>query len=73
MKIILTEHARERIKERNITVRMIKSVLLDPDVTKPSFDNREVAIKVVAGQTIEIVYNKEKGGKYVIITVYYGN
>ncbi|MEK7192475.1 MAG: DUF4258 domain-containing protein [Patescibacteria group bacterium] len=73
MKIVLTDHAKERFRERDISLNVIKSVLSKPDVVKPSFDNREIAIKVVNGKTIEVVYSKEKGDKYIIITVYYGN
>jgi len=73
MKIILTDHARARIKERNITIQTIKLVLTNPDVLRQSFDDRHTATKVVAGETIEVVYTKEKGEKYIIITAYYGN
>lgn len=73
MKIILTDHAKERLKERRISTRIVKSVLSKPDIVKPSFDDREVAIKVIDGKTLEVVYSKEKGDKYIIITVYYGN
>ncbi len=73
MKIILTDHAKWRIKERNITIQTIKLVLSSPDVLRQSFDDRYTATKVVAGETIEIVYTKEKGEKYIIITAYYGN
>lgn len=70
MKLVLTDHARRRREERNITEEMITDAIQRPEMVLPSFRRRELARKEIGGKTLEVVFKRELG-ETVVITVYW--
>lgn len=68
MKIILTDHAKERMVVRKITEKMIKEALTRPDREGFGYQNRLLVFKSFNNGVIKIVYSKEKN-LFVIISV----
>ena len=65
---ILTNHAKKRMEERNISVKDLKNVLEFPDI---SYQGKRGEINLVKetqkGKTIRVIY-VPKGKKKIIIT-----
>lgn len=70
MKLILTDHARQRMEERDITEEMVANAIQRPEVVLPSFRRRELAKKEIRGKTLEVVFKRERG-ETIVITVYW--
>ncbi len=68
MEIIFTEHAKERMKKRNITKEEIIETIKNPDKTK-KIGGKYSSQKNIGRANIEVVYEKEKYIK--IITSYF--
>ena len=68
MKIILTDHTRERMVLRKITEKMIKEAITDPDSTGVGYQGRSLVFKSFKVGVTMVVYTKEKDS-YVIISV----
>jgi hypothetical protein len=67
--IILTKHARERMKERGILKKDIEKVLLNPDrIYRENL--RIIASKRVNKEILEVVY-VVGNNKKIILTCYY--
>ena len=60
MKIILTDHAKERMAVRKITDKMLKEAIADPDSEGTGYQNRFLVYKKFSGGVIKVVYNKER-------------
>jgi hypothetical protein len=67
--IILTKHAKERMKERGILKKDIEKVLLNPDRIYRE-NHRIIASKRVNKEILEVVYVVENNKK-IILTCYY--
>lgn len=70
MKLILTDHARQRMEGRNITEEMVADAVQRPEVVLPSFRERKLARKEIGGKTLEVVFKRELD-EIVVITVYW--
>lgn len=70
MKIIFTDHAKERMLQRGIKASYVKNAIKNPTSVLPSFPPTKKIQKITRGKTLEIVY-KTNFSAYVIITVYY--
>ena len=70
IRIVLTNHAKQRLLERGIAEAYILRVVKDPDSTKVSFKRNLKIIKKFRSRTIEVVCTR-KGDLFVIITAYY--
>lgn len=68
MKIVFTEHAKDRMKKRKITEEEITQAVKYPDSLSKK-DGKYYAMKNIARANIEVVYEKENYIK--IITLYY--
>lgn len=68
MKIILTDHTKERMALRKITEKMIKDAIVDPDSNGTGYQDRMLAFKAFKAGTVKVVYAKEKDF-YIIISV----
>ncbi len=67
MKLIFTNHAKQRIKERKIILQQIQETIDFPDY-KISKENKIEAYKKIDNKLLKIVYIKE--GKFIkIITL----
>jgi hypothetical protein len=67
--IILTKHAKERMKERGILKKDIEKVLLNPDRIYRE-NHRIIASKRINKENLEVVYVVENNKK-IILTCYY--
>ena len=70
MKIVYTDHARERIKERLIRLADIRAVLMRPDRSERVYEDKVMSRKNIRGRVIEVVFIQKKSIT-VIITAYY--
>lgn len=70
MKIILTDHARERMIVRKITEKMIKESIVDPDSKGVGYQNRFLVYKKFSGGVIKVVYNNEKNSCIIISVIW---
>jgi len=67
--LILTKHAKERMRERGISKKAIEKVLYNPDQIRR--DDGMVAVsKKINGKNLELIYAIENSSK-IIITCYY--
>jgi hypothetical protein len=67
--IILTKHAKDRMKERGILKKDIEKVLLNPDRIYRE-NHRIIASKRINKEILEVVYVVENNKK-IILTCYY--
>lgn len=68
MKIILTDHTRERMALRKITEKMIKDAIGAPDSNGMGYQDRLLALKAFKAGVVKVVYAKEKDF-FIIISV----
>jgi len=65
---ILTNHVKERMKERGITEEEIEKVLKKPEYSYPGTKGEKNKVKTINGKKIRVVY-KERPRRKIIITV----
>lgn len=65
MKIILTDHVKKRMKERNITKEDVESIVSLPDYTIKKAGKVE-AIKTMDDRTLKVIYS---GKKDIIVVI----
>lgn len=74
MRVIFTKHARERMRERNISEKEVRQAIYSPDKKEPWEINKDKYSKKVKRQNIitkEIfVILKREKGKIIVITAY---
>ncbi|MCX6818641.1 MAG: DUF4258 domain-containing protein [Candidatus Aenigmarchaeota archaeon] len=71
MKIIYTDHAKDRITERFIKKEWVRKALKNPDRLIDIEYGRKQAIKKINGNKISVVY-VEENHDMIVITVYWG-
>lgn len=67
--IIYTNHAKQRMSERNITEAEVEQVLAWPDYVISSGDRNSMAAKRIEGREVRIVYKAQKE-RIILITAY---
>lgn len=73
MALILSSHAKARLRERGITEAQVKSVLEAPEITYPDkIKGRMVKVKRLRGRRLKIVVMEHKGDVFVITAVWTG-
>ena len=60
MKIIYSDHARKRIRERGIEEWEIEHVLKYPSYIKKSFEERKIAVGEIKNRKLGIIYLEEE-------------
>ena len=65
---ILTNHAKERMKERGITEEEIEEVLKDPEYSYSGAKAEKNLVKTIKRKKIRVVY-RERPRRKIIITV----
>jgi len=65
---ILTNHVKERMKQRGITEEEIEEALTNPEYSYPGARGEKNQVKTINGKKIRVVF-KERPGKKIIITV----
>ena len=56
MRIIYSEHAKKRMKQRGITEFEIEQVLISPSFVKKSFEGRKIVVGSVKNRIIKMVF-----------------
>lgn len=70
MIIILSTHARQRLREREISFQDVKEAIKNPDFKKKVDLGRTLIRKSLGKEILEIIY-KEESNKIIIVTLYY--
>lgn len=68
-RIIYTNHAKQRMEERDITIKQVEQTVYGPDYTMSSFEGKRTATKKIGNRTINVVYKPEMDN-IIVITVY---
>jgi len=67
MRIVLSEHAKERIKERNISLSEIHEVIENPEIKAPTrHRRRKRAMRTIDHRTLDIIYEEKSDYVFVI-------
>ena len=69
MDIIISQHAKERIKTYNLTEKIVLDAIKNPDEIIEGYSGTIIAHKLLNEHILRIVYAKEKD-KIKVITVY---
>ena len=56
MKIVYSDHAKKRMKQRGITELEVEHVLNYPQYTKKSFEGRKEALGIIKNKTIKVEF-----------------
>ena len=68
MKIVLSQHAKDRLIERGIKEELIKETLLNPDVRAPTrHRRRRRAMKSFGDKTVDVIF-EERADKIIVVT-----
>lgn len=70
MKIILTDHTRERMALRKITEKMIKDTIGDPDSNGTGYQDRMLVFKAFKAGVVKVVYTQEKDFSVIISVIW---
>ncbi len=67
---ILTHHARQRLKERDIAIKELEKVIEAPDFSYPGKHKERNAVKnLEEGRNIRVVYREENGIKIILTAI----
>ena len=76
MKIVFTDHAKRRMRERNLSVRQVKGFITNPDTIEPSTkDPRRFLIKKsyyhrsLKRMHLAMMICEQKGSVLVVVTI----
>lgn len=69
MKIAITEHARERMQEYNLSEEVVKDTIHNPDSIAEGHGDRKIYQKKLNSYTVRVIVEENKEIKRVI-TVY---
>ena len=73
IQIVLTNHAKYRLLERNIVVSQIKKMVKDAPRTKRESDDTISTRAALADGRVVKVFYKLAGNKIIILTAYYAD
>jgi len=68
MKVIFTDHAKERMKLRVISESIVRGALINPDSLEVGYDGKSLVFKKVKKGVIKVVFTQIKD-TYIIISV----
>lgn len=69
MFIICPIHAKERMKQRGITMEQVEHVLSSPDIVLPTRQKRRKRVmKKINSRTLDVVYEQRTENKIVLVT-----
>lgn len=69
MKVIYSDHAKKRLRQRGITSLEVEFVLNHPKYIKKSFDGRKIAAGIVNNRNIKVVFTERKNYITVITII----
>lgn len=68
--IIITNHAKSRMKERDISEKELKEVMKSPDISYPGRRGEINVVKEVeSGKKVRVTYVKERNKKIIITAI----
>lgn len=70
MKIIYSDHAKKRIKERGIEDWEIEHILKHPSYIKKSFEERKMAVGEIKNRKLWVIYIEEESYIKVISVMF---
>lgn len=70
MKVLFSDHAEIKVKQRKLSKELINEALVAPDFTIPGNFNRERAYKKFRTQYLEVVFVKE-GTTIIVVTAHW--
>lgn len=65
--IIFSDHALLKLEQRKMEKELVITALKSPDLTKPSYGDRQIAYKRFGKLYLKVIYRKE-GDNLIIIT-----
>jgi hypothetical protein len=70
VKIVYTQHAKDRMLERGIKKEWIEEAIKNPDEIKKGRENKRIVVKAINKKKINVVYAVENES-YIVITTYW--
>jgi hypothetical protein len=65
--IILTKHAEERLKQRNIKLEQIKHAIYEPHIRLPAWGNKKRVMRDFGTRSLDVIY-RETENTIILIT-----
>jgi hypothetical protein len=65
--IILTRHAEERLKQRNILLEQVKKAIYEPHVTLPAWGKKKRVMRGFGSRCLDVIY-RESENTIILIT-----
>lgn len=70
MPIVFSDHAKQQLRRRKISQRLVVETVRNPLIRVSSFKDRRLRRKQVGGKILEVI-TKTEGSRITIITGYY--
>ena len=70
MPIVFSDHAKDQLKRRRISKKLVLGIVVKPDEIGSSFKDRKLRRKRIGGKILEIV-TKTEGNKITVVTAYF--
>ncbi|MDO8526004.1 MAG: DUF4258 domain-containing protein [Candidatus Omnitrophota bacterium] len=68
--IILTKHAEERLKQRNIKLEQVKKALYEPNVILPAWGKKKRVMKDFGNKCLDVIYIENTNNIILITAVW---
>ena len=68
--IILTKHAEERFKQRNITIEQVKKAIYEPHITMPAWGNKKRVMRDFGNRCLDVIYREQENAIILITAVW---
>ena len=65
--VILTKHAEERLRERNIRLDQVKQAIHEPTVSLPAWGNKKRVMRDFGSRCLDVIY-REKENAIILVT-----
>ncbi len=69
MKLVITPHAKSRIKKYQLNSEVVKDTLKNPETILQGYRNRKIAQKSLNSHLLRVIFEKKKNIN-VVVTVY---
>lgn len=69
MRVSLSQHARLRLREKNLTLGDVRKVLQERGSVHPSKKKRIEKGRALSGERINVVYTEARAGEFRIVSV----
>lgn len=69
MEVVISKHAKERIRRYDLTEELVKTAIIKPDDVIEGYERTLIAHKLLNKHLLRVIYTKQ-GNKVKVITVY---